>query len=335
MTKEELLALTAQNARLRAVLQGIADFFPGAISGKVEWIFGERRLAAELQVALAESPAQSLEAVRAKEYAMREALQFVLDCGHEDVDWCGASTKESALSVCRRALEATPEQCASRLEAVRAEARKEAERGKVSSTFGDLVKGCETLSHRVESHVWDNMPMWEQRDWLIAQAELLHQQWCEKWRKTLDRESDSKAELQEALESDRINVIEGVNRLTKEIESRAWLSTGARSSYEWDDARYQQEFRDAAEAILKALEPLKKIGADLSNCPADAKRSLERMRAEAGRERAVRELRSCADSLWATAETFIDATHPGWRPALKAASERCHSRAEKIAREAK
>ena len=47
-----------------------------------------------------------------------------------------------------------------------------------------------------------------------------------------------------------------------------------------------QTYLDGVEkaAILEALEPLKKIGADLSNCPADAKRSLERMRAEAGRE---------------------------------------------------
>ncbi|MGL5935128.1 MAG: hypothetical protein ACRCZI_05850 [Cetobacterium sp.] len=100
------------------------------------------------------------------------------------------------------------------------------------------------------------------------------------------------SELQQALESDRISVIDGVNRLTEEIESRAWLATGARGCYEWDDARYQQEFADAAQAILKALEPLRRIGADLSNCPADAKRSLERMRAEAGRERALRELKS-------------------------------------------
>ena len=284
-----------------------------------------------------------VEVLTAQNARLREALEEIRrtpnrpfpDAGAHSHRAFGMAVWEAWTAIQRRTEKALAETPAESLEAVRAEARKEAERGKVSSTFGDLVKGCETLSHRVESHVWDNMPMWEQRDWLIAQAELLHQQWCEKWRKTLDRESDSKAELQEALESDRINVIEGVNRLTKEIESRAWLATGSRGSYEWDDARYQQEFRDAAEAILKALEPLKKIGADLSNCPADAKRSLERMRAEAGRERAVRELRACADSLWATAETFIDATHPGWRPALKAASERCHSRAEKIAREAK
>ena len=61
--------------------------------------------------------------------------------------------------------------------------------------------------------------------------------------------------------------------------------------------------------------------------------AIEKRLSDAGRERAVRELRACADSLWATAETFIDATHPGWRAALKAASERCHSRAGEIAKE--
>lgn len=295
MTNEELLAmveperidalarenenLRAQIARLREALEPFAEAAKhwedplGSIThdnvnvqlwqrGKlVDYLTcGDLRKA---KAVLAESSVQSQEAVRAKEYAMREALQFVIDCGSEDVEWSGASTKESAIEVCRRALEATPEQSASRLEAVRAEARRQ--------TLADLA----TLVPGIDEGPLD-------KGSILTRLSG----WLEKANKAdLDTlRAEAVAELQQALESDRINVIEGVNCLTKEIESRAWLATGARSSYEWDDSRYQQEFRDAAGAILEALEPLKKIGADLSNCPADAKRSLERMRAEAGRE---------------------------------------------------
>lgn len=127
MTNEELLALTAHNARLRAEMEDLAAHFEAMSHSDqgdaVTWSCAATTIRESLAEIEAETPAESLEAMRAKEYAMREALQFVIDCGHEDVDWCGASTKESAIEVCRRALEATPEQCASRLEAVRAEAR--------------------------------------------------------------------------------------------------------------------------------------------------------------------------------------------------------------------
>ena len=131
MTKEELLArvevLTAQIARLRAEMEDLGAHFEAMSRSDqgdaVTWSCAATTIRESLAEIEAETPTESLEAMRAKEYAMREALQFVIDCGHEDVDWCGASTKESAIEVCRRALEATPEQCASRLEAVRAEAR--------------------------------------------------------------------------------------------------------------------------------------------------------------------------------------------------------------------
>lgn len=37
----------------------------------------------------------------------------------------------------------------------------------VSSTFGELVQQWPPAADLIEPHVWDNMPIWEQRDWLI------------------------------------------------------------------------------------------------------------------------------------------------------------------------
>lgn len=165
MTKEELLArvevLTAQNARFRAALEKYSTLDEQVSKCTDDDVNGhECQMAPEscgycfpfaddariaMRTALAETPAESLEAVRAKEYAMREALQFVLDCGHEGVDWCGVSTKASALAVCRRALEATPEQCASRLEAVRAEAGRERAVRELKA-FMELVRGIASAS---------------------------------------------------------------------------------------------------------------------------------------------------------------------------------------------
>lgn len=45
----------------------------------------------------------------------------------------------------------------------------EAQRGTVSSTFGELVMRWPQAAEKIESHAWDNMPIWEQRDWLIGQ----------------------------------------------------------------------------------------------------------------------------------------------------------------------
>lgn len=74
------------------------------------------------------------------------------------------------------------------------------------------------------------------------------------------------AGLQAVIEADRTRIIDGVNALEKALNGRFWLTEG-RGSYEWNDDRYRQEFGDAARAVLKAVEPLRKIGADLTNCP--------------------------------------------------------------------
>jgi len=77
-----------------------------------------------------------------------------------------------------------------------------------------------------------------------------------------------------ALEAERTAIIDGVNGIVKEIDSRAWIAN-SRGPYEWNDDRYRQEFVDAGAAIFGALEPLRKIGSDLSNCPRTTKQVIE------------------------------------------------------------
>lgn len=43
------------------------------------------------------------------------------------------------------------------------------ENAKVSMTYGDLVKRAECVASTIESHVWDNMNISDQRDWAVDQ----------------------------------------------------------------------------------------------------------------------------------------------------------------------
>lgn len=38
-----------------------------------------------------------------------------------------------------------------------------------SSTYGDLVKACPLVAENIVNHEWDNLPIWQQRDWLMKQ----------------------------------------------------------------------------------------------------------------------------------------------------------------------
>ena len=131
------------------------------------------------------------------------------------------------------------------------------------------------------------------------------------------------AALEGAIERDRTIVADGVTALKKELDSRHWLTEG-RGSYEWNDDKFREEFHAAGVALLSAMQPLVTLAADLSNSPRtteavmEARKSLDRIRAEAGRERAVRELR-------AEAAYFAEAGLPG--------SLRLNDRADEIAQE--
>lgn len=62
----------------------------------------------------------------------------------------------------------------------------------------------------------------------------------------------------EQLEFDRTTCAGFVTALDKALDSRFWLTEG-RGSYQWDDDRYREEFRDAAVALKAVIEPMRKM----------------------------------------------------------------------------
>lgn len=70
-----------------------------------------------------------------------------------------------------------------------------------------------------------------------------------------------------ALERDRTKVADAINAADKTIRGHSWLMSGSRGSYAWDDDHFRTEFKHAADALEKALDPLRAIAADRTNCP--------------------------------------------------------------------
>ena len=105
----------------------------------------------------------------------------------------------------------------------------------------------------------------------------------------------ARAEKAEASnEHDRTRVCETVMQMIGLLRAYSWLCD-SRGSYDCDDEKYQQEFGRVHDALTKALEPLRRIAADWSNCPqtqleiAEAKKSNEVLRFE--RDSALAKLR--------------------------------------------
>lgn len=72
--------------------------------------------------------------------------------------------------------------------------------------------------------------------------------------------------LQAVNERDRTQVAIGVNAVTEAIRKREWLRLG-RGSYEWNDDRWMDEFGHAIDEIHAALNELRKVSLDHSDCP--------------------------------------------------------------------
>ena len=70
--------------------------------------------------------------------------------------------------------------------------------------------------------------------------------------------------VRDALEDERTTIAKNVIAIDKTLHAYEWLIVG-RGSYQWDDDRWHEEFSYACANIKKELEPLRKIGADLSN----------------------------------------------------------------------
>lgn len=72
--------------------------------------------------------------------------------------------------------------------------------------------------------------------------------------------------LKAIIERDRSLVADGLKKISVALNMYEWLIYG-RGSYEWDDDKWREEFRDAVELIDKQLDSLKEIVWDHSDCP--------------------------------------------------------------------
>ena len=90
---------------------------------------------------------------------------------------------------------------------------------------------------------------------------------CVERNKEIARLSAKLAEARAANERDRTEVCMAVNSLSDAFARRDWLMRGGRGSYEWDDDRFRDEFRDAMAEFEPHIDRLRKIGADRANCP--------------------------------------------------------------------
>lgn len=79
-------------------------------------------------------------------------------------------------------------------------------------------------------------------------------------------DAEAVAALKRAIERDRSTVAVAVTAIKRTLAGKEWLREG-RGNYEWNDDRWMKEFGDAIDDIRTALEPLRKVAADLTNSP--------------------------------------------------------------------
>ena len=125
----------------------------------------------------------------------------------------------------------------------------------------------------------------------LSRLSSAHSEAVEDARKHLAELSASRAEVvalrevlakaRGALERDRSQVADGLTKIKAALAGRAWLREG-RGSYAYDDERYQQEFGHALDEIGAALEPLRIIAGDWTDCPTDFAEITEARTALAG-----------------------------------------------------
>ncbi len=81
-----------------------------------------------------------------------------------------------------------------------------------------------------------------------------------------------------ALECDRTAISRHITRIQAIVGQYCGL-TESRGSYEWDDDQYREESGRALKAFQQAIEPMKKVAADWSNCPQTQAELLEALKA--------------------------------------------------------
>jgi alkanesulfonate monooxygenase SsuD/methylene tetrahydromethanopterin reductase-like flavin-dependent oxidoreductase (luciferase family) len=88
------------------------------------------------------------------------------------------------------------------------------------------------------------------------------------WRDRCEQAEAEVDRLMGVVERDRTKTAESISTLRGIVAGRSWLGEG-RGSYEWDDDKYQEEFRGMIAEFMSALDPLRSLAADWSDCPKD------------------------------------------------------------------
>lgn len=127
----------------------------------------------------------------------------------------------------------------------------------------------------------------------------------------IERLKEEVERLHAVNEADRSEVAAGIGDVMTAIRGREWLRLG-RGSYEWDDDRWKDEFGAALDEIVEALDRLKKIATDKTDCPttslgvAQARDRMRRLEAENDRLRDLIDRPSVAE--WRDA-VILEAAH--------------------------
>lgn len=74
--------------------------------------------------------------------------------------------------------------------------------------------------------------------------------------------------LKAVIERDRTKTAEILGATNGVVRKWSWLGEG-RGCYEWDDDRYQDEFKQMIDALKDATDPMRALAADWSDCPKD------------------------------------------------------------------
>ena len=114
--------------------------------------------------------------------------------------------------------------------------------------------------------------------------------------------------LSGVIERDRTKTAESIARLRAIVAGRSWLGEG-RGNLAWDDDQYQEEFRGMIEEFMAALDPLKVLAADWSDCPKDFQAAridwkAQAEAAEAAQREAIAEVARLREALETAREYF-------------------------------
>lgn len=132
---------------------------------------------------------------------------------------------------------------------------------------GDRVYFGSTNDADTLKEVWQELDDW---NWDAIMADGKLPDVYEASRKAHARAEKAERERDDARaanERDRTEIIVAVNALTDAFARRDWLIRGGRGSYEWDDDRFRDEFRDAMAEFEPHVDRLRRIGADRTDCP--------------------------------------------------------------------